>query len=68
MALSLLLGLVLFYWELGLACTKLFHFVEYASVNCFNNSDQPAVNARRQGDKTANASVVAETMKELANS
>ena len=46
----------------------MYRFVECAPVKCFNNSGQPAVNACRQGDETPNASVVAETMKELANS
>ena len=37
-------------------------------VKCFNNFVQSAVNARREGDENPNSSVVAETMKLLANS
>ena len=60
--------LLLFYLELGLVCKKIYGFVEYIPVKCFNNFVQSAVNARREGDKNPNSSVVAETMKLLANS
>ena len=45
-----------------------YRFVEYTSKKCFNSFVQSAVDARRQGDENPNSSVVAETMKLLANS
>ena len=42
--------------------------VQYTPRKCFNNFVQSAVDARRQGDENQNSSVVAETMKLLANS
>ena len=42
--------------------------MEYIPVKCFNKFVQSAVNARREGDENPNSSVVAETMKLLANS
>ena len=47
---------------------KNYRFVEYTSVNCFNKFVQSAVDARREGEENPNSSVVAETMKMLANS
>ena len=47
---------------------KTYRFVENIPVNYFNKFVQSAVNARREGDETLNSSVVAETMKLLANS
>ena len=49
-------------------CTKIHGFVEYTPISCFNSFVQSAVNARREGDKNPNSTVVAETMKLLANS
>ena len=43
-------------------------FVEYVPVKCFNKFVQSAVKARRERDQNPNSSVVAETMKLLANS
>ena len=43
-------------------------FVEYIAVKCFIKFVQSAVNARRERDENPNSSVVAETMKLLANS
>ena len=60
--------LLLFYLELGLVCKKIYRFVEYIPVKCFNKFVQSAVNARREGDENPNSSVVGETMKLLANS
>ena len=60
--------LVLFYLDSGLVCKKIYRFVEYIPVKCFNIFVQSAVIARRQGDENPNSSVVAETMKLLANS
>ena len=60
--------LLLFYLQLGLVCTKVHRFVEYTPKKCFNSFVQSEVDARRQGDEIPDSSVVAETMKLLANS
>ena len=60
--------MLLFYLKLGLVCKKIHRFVQYTPRKCFNNFVQSAVDARRQGDENPNSSVVAETMKLLANS
>ena len=65
---TLITPLLLFYLELGLVCKKIYHSVEYIPVKRFNNFVQSAVNANREGDENPNSSVVAETMKLLANS
>ena len=65
---TLFTPLLLFYLQLGLVCTKIHRFVEYTPKKCFNSFVQSAVDARRQGDENPNSSVVAETMKLLANS
>ena len=65
---TLITPLLLFFSQLGLVCTKIHRFVEYTPMNCFNSFVQSAVDARRQGDEHPNSSVVAETMKLLANS
>ena len=65
---TLITPLFPFYLDLGLVCKKVYRFVEYIPVKCFKNIVQSAVNARREGDENPNSSVVAETMKLLANS
>ena len=65
---TLISPLLLFYLDLGLVCKKIYRFVEYIPVKCFNKFVQSAVNARREGGENPNSSVVAETMKLLANS
>ena len=65
---TLINPLLLFHLQLGLVCTKIHCFVAYTPKNCFNSFVQSAVDARRQGDENPNSSVVAETMKLLANS
>ena len=65
---TLISPLLLFYLQLGLVCTKIHRFVEYTQKKCFNNFVQSAVDARRKGEENPNSSVVAETMKLLANS
>ena len=65
---TLITPLLLFYLQLGLVCTKIHRFVEYTPKKRFNSFRQSAVGARRQGDENPNSSVVAETMKHLANS
>ena len=53
---------------LGVVLQKTYCFVRYTWMKCFNNFVQPAANARREGDKNINSSVVAETTKLLADS
>ena len=53
---------------MGLECKKIYRFVEYIPIKCFNKFVNSAVNARREKDENPNSSVVAETMKLLANS
>ena len=65
---TIITPLLLFSLHLGLECTKIFQFVQYTPKKCFNSFVQSAVNARRQGNENPNSSVVAETMKLLANS
>ena len=65
---TLITPLLLFYLDLELACKKVYRFVEYIPVKCFDNFVQSAVDARREGDENQNSSGVAETMKLLANS
>ena len=60
--------LLLFYLQLGIDCKKIHRFVQYTPGNCLDNFVQSAVDARRQGDESQYSSVVAETMKLLANS
>ena len=62
-----IIPLLLFYLKLGLVCKKIHQFIQYTPKKCFDNFVQSAVDARRQGDKNTNASVVAKTMKLLAN-
>ena len=58
---------LLLYLQLGLVVTKIHRSVEYIPKKCFNSFVQSAVDARRQGDENSNSSVVAETLKLLAN-
>ena len=60
--------LLLLYLNLGHVCRKVYRFVQYTPMKCFNNFVQSALNARRKRDENASSSVVAETMKLLANS
>ena len=65
---TLITPLLLFYLQLGLVYTKIHRFVQFTPKKCFNSCLQSAVDARRQGDENPKSSVVAETMKLLANS
>ena len=65
---TIITPLLLYYLHLGLECTKFYRFVQYTPKKCFNSFVQSAVNARRQRDENLNPSLVAETMKLLANS
>ena len=60
--------LLLFYLQLGLAFKKIHRFVRYTPRKCIGIFVQSAVDARRQGDENPNSSVVAKTIKLLANS
>ena len=60
---TIMTPLLLFYFDLGLECTKFHQFIQYTPKKCFKSFVQSAVNARRQGDENPNSSVVAETMK-----
>ena len=53
---------------LGLECDRIYRFVQYTPMKNFNSFVQSAVNPRRKGDENPHSSVVAETMKLLANS
>ena len=64
---TIITPLLLFYSQLGLVCKKIHRFVQYTPRNIFDDFVQSAVDARRQGDENPNSSVVAETMKLLAN-
>ena len=56
-----------FYLDPGLECDRIYRFIQYTPMKCFNSSVQSAVDARRKGENP-HSSVVAETMKLLANS
>ena len=57
-----------FYLKLGLLCTKIYRFIEYAPQKCFNGFVQSVVDARREGDEKPDSKVFAETKKLLGNS
>ena len=65
---TIITSLLLFYLQLGLVFKKIHRFVQYNPENSFDNFVQSAVDAQLQGDENANSSVVAETIKLLANS
>ena len=65
---TIITHLLLFYLKLGLVCKTIHRFVQYTPTKCFNNFVQSAVDAQPQVDENPNSSVVAETMKLLANS
>ena len=65
---TLITPLHIFSLELGLVCTKKYHFIEYFPKICFRIFVQSAVVARSQKSENANSSVVAETNTLLAKS
>ena len=65
---TLIFPLLLFYLQLGLVVTKMHRFAEYIPRKRFNSFVHAAVDARKKGDENPNSSVVAETMRLLANS
>ena len=64
---TLITPLLLFYLQLALVVLKIDRFVEYTPKKCFKSFVQSAVDARRQVDENPNSSVIAETIKFLAN-
>ena len=64
---TIITPLLLFYLDYGLVCEKIYRFVHYTPMKCFSKIVHSAVNARREVDENLNSSVVAETMKLLAN-
>ena len=65
---TLITPLLLFYLKRGLLVTKIHRFFKKTTGKSFNSFVQAAVDARRKNDEIPNSSVVAETMKLLANS
>ena len=65
---TIITPLLLFYLQLGLVCKNIHRFVQYTPRKYFDNIVQSAVDARRQADENPNSSVVAETIKPVANS
>ena len=65
---SILTVLIIFHMELGLQCTKIYHFVQYLRQKSFNKFVQSVFGARRKGDENPLSGAVAETMKLLGNS
>ena len=64
---TIITPLLLFFLKFGLVCENFHRFVQYTPRKCFNSFVQSAADERRQGDENPNSSVVAETMKLLAN-
>ena len=64
----LITPLLQFYLEKGLVVSNVTWFIEYTPRKCFKSFVDTVVEARREGDKNKNSSVVAETMKLIANS
>ena len=65
---TMITPLLLFYLDLGQTCIKVHHFMQNTPMKCFDNFVQSAVNVRKEGDENVSSSVVAKTMKLLANS
>ena len=65
---TLVTHLLFFFLQLGLDSTKIQRFVEHTPKKNFTRFLQSAVEARTQGDENPNSTVVAVTMKFLANS
>ena len=59
---------LLFYMELELVCTNVYRFAQHTPNKGFDNTGQSTEKACCQRDENANSSVVAETVKLLANS
>ena len=60
--------LLLFYLEKGVILSDVFWFLQYTPRRCFQSFVQNVVDARREGDRNKNSTVVAETMKLIGNS
>ena len=61
-------SLLNFYISLCLKCKRIYRFVQYTPIKCFNTFVQSLVDARRGGEENPDSSVVAETMNLLGNS
>ena len=64
---ALIIPLLSFYLQLVVFVTKTHRFVEYTPNKGFNSLVQAAVDAKRKDDENPNSTVVAETMKLLAD-
>lgn len=62
------LPLLKWYIHHGLIVTKIYQEVEYKAQSCFSNFVQEVSNARRDGDVHPDKSIIADTMKLIANS
>ena len=60
--------LLLFYLEKGVILRDVFWFLQYTPRRCFESFVQNVVDARREGDRNKESTVVAETMKLIGNS
>ena len=60
--------LLLFYLEKGVILRDVFWFLQYTPHRCFQSFVQNVVDARREGDRNKESTVVAETMKLIGNS
>ena len=60
--------LLRFYLDQGLIVDEVFWFIEYTPKKSFGSFVDRVVQARREGDKNKNSTVVAETMKLIGNS
>ena len=65
---TIITSLFNFYLDLRLEYDRICRLPRYTPMKCFNSFVQSAVDARRKGDENPHSSVVAETMKLLANS
>ena len=64
---TLITPLFIIYLDLGLPCTKIYRFVQYKQRKVINSFFQSVVDARRAGDESPSAGVVAKTIKLLRN-
>ena len=60
--------LLLFYLEKGVILRDVFWFLQYTPRRCFQSLVQNVVDARREGDRNKESTVVAEAMKLIGNS
>ena len=65
---TIITPLLNFFLDLGLECDLIYRFVQYTPMKSFNSFVQSAVDARRKHNENPHSSVVAGTLKLLANS